>query len=122
MRGPSETNRLAALRNELDLMDRDDTDKGSTPPPSSYTIGTNPDPPRQRALPPPDRAKLQGFQTEDEELLNRPVPALPRARAPELAAFTHTDPWRVLRIQGEFVHGFNALADIGAGVAVFGSA
>jgi uncharacterized protein (TIGR00730 family) len=60
--------------------------------------------------------------TEDEELLNRSVPTLPRAKAPELAAFTHTDPWRVLRIQGEFVHGINALAEVGAAVAVFGSA
>jgi uncharacterized protein (TIGR00730 family) len=55
-------------------------------------------------------------------LLNRPLPELPQARAPELAAFTHTDPWRVLRIQGEFVHGINALAEVGAAVAVFGSA
>ena len=43
-------------------------------------------------------------------------------RAPELAAFTHTDPWRVLRIQGEFVDGINALAEVGAAVSVFGSA
>jgi uncharacterized protein (TIGR00730 family) len=47
---------------------------------------------------------------------------MPRAKAPELAAFTHTDPWRVLRIQGEFVHGINSLAEVGAAVAVFGSA
>jgi len=60
--------------------------------------------------------------TEDEELLNRPGPSTPKARAPEMAAFTHTDPWRVLRIQGEFVQGINALADVGAAVAVFGSA
>jgi uncharacterized protein (TIGR00730 family) len=60
--------------------------------------------------------------TEDEELLNRPGPLTPRARVPEMAAFTHTDPWRVLRIQGEFVHGINALADVGAAVAIFGSA
>ncbi len=39
-----------------------------------------------------------------------------------MASFTHTDPWRVLRIQGEFVHGINALAEVGAAVAVFGSA
>jgi uncharacterized protein (TIGR00730 family) len=63
-----------------------------------------------------------GTHTEDEELLNRPVSPLLRDRAPELAAFTHTDPWRVLRMQGEFVNGFDALADIGAAVAVFGSA
>ncbi|MBV9821378.1 MAG: TIGR00730 family Rossman fold protein, partial [Actinobacteria bacterium] len=60
--------------------------------------------------------------TEDEELMNRSVPSSPRARAPELAGFTHSDPWRVLRIQGEFVHGINALAEVGAAVAVFGSA
>ena len=60
--------------------------------------------------------------TEDEELLNRPMPTSPTARAPELAAFTHAEPWRVLRIQGEFVHGINALAEVGAAIAVFGSA
>jgi hypothetical protein len=52
--------------------------------------------------------------TEDEELLNRPMPTLPNPRAPELAAFTHAEPWRVLRIQGEFVYGINALAEVGA--------
>ncbi len=60
--------------------------------------------------------------TEDEQLLNRDVPTSPRARAPELAEFTHSDPWRVLRIQGEFVHGINALAEVGAAISVFGSA
>lgn len=61
-------------------------------------------------------------KTEDEQLLNREVPSLPRARAPEMGRFTHTDPWRVLRIQSEFVYGMNALAEVGAGVAIFGSA
>src|SRR5208337_3776319 len=60
--------------------------------------------------------------TEDEQLLNRSVPAEPLPQAPELGAFTHTDSWRVLRIQGEFVHGINALAEVGAAVSVFGSA
>jgi uncharacterized protein (TIGR00730 family) len=36
--------------------------------------------------------------------------------------FTSTDPWRVLRIQSEFVEGFGALANIGPAVSVFGSA
>lgn len=36
--------------------------------------------------------------------------------------FVHSDPWRVLRIQSEFVEGFGALADIGQAVSVFGSA
>jgi uncharacterized protein (TIGR00730 family) len=60
--------------------------------------------------------------TEDEGLLNRPLPSSPQAIVPEMGAFTHTDPWRVLRIQGEFVHGINALSEVGAAVAVFGSA
>ncbi|HUX69216.1 MAG TPA: TIGR00730 family Rossman fold protein [Cellulomonadaceae bacterium] len=34
----------------------------------------------------------------------------------------HGDPWRVMRIQSEFVEGFGALADIGPAVSVFGSA
>ncbi len=37
-------------------------------------------------------------------------------------AFTHSDPWRVQRISGEFVEGFDALAGIGPAVTVFGSA
>jgi uncharacterized protein (TIGR00730 family) len=69
---------------------------------------------------PPNRTGIK--RTEDEELLNRTVPSIPKARAPELAAFTHTDPWRVLRIQAEFVSGINALAEVGAAIAVFGSA
>ena len=34
----------------------------------------------------------------------------------------HTDPWRVLRIQAEFVEGFGALATLGPAISVFGSA
>jgi uncharacterized protein (TIGR00730 family) len=63
-----------------------------------------------------------GKPTSDEQLLDRPTPGEPFPRAPELAAFTHTDSWRVLRIQGEFVYGINALAEVGAAVSVFGSA
>lgn len=36
--------------------------------------------------------------------------------------FTHTDPWRVLRIQSEFVEGFGTLANLGPAISVFGSA
>ncbi len=60
--------------------------------------------------------------TEDEQLFERERPTPPSPRAPELGQFTHTDPWRVLRIQGEFVHGINSLSEVGAAVAVFGSA
>ena len=37
-------------------------------------------------------------------------------------AWVHTDPWRVMRIQAEFVEGFGALAELGPAVSVFGSA
>lgn len=37
-------------------------------------------------------------------------------------AWLHTDPWRVLRIQAEFVDGFGALAELGPAITVFGSA
>ncbi|MGI5917649.1 MAG: TIGR00730 family Rossman fold protein [Anaerolineae bacterium] len=56
---------------------------------------------------------LRKRETEDERLLNRPAPALP---------FTDTDPWRVLRIQAEFVEGFDTLAELGPAVTIFGSA
>jgi hypothetical protein len=36
--------------------------------------------------------------------------------------WVHTDPWRVLRIQSEFVEGFGMLAELGRAVSVFGSA
>ncbi|MDR3635141.1 MAG: TIGR00730 family Rossman fold protein [Isosphaeraceae bacterium] len=65
----------------------------------------------------PDRRR-----TADEGLLNRPTPSVIQPRAPELGDFVHTDPWRVLRIQSEFVYGINALAEVGAAIAVFGSA
>jgi uncharacterized protein (TIGR00730 family) len=60
-----------------------------------------------------DRIKATGSETEDERLF-----AMPR----DDTAFLDTDPWRVLRIQGEFVEGFNALAGLGPAVTVFGSA
>ena len=36
--------------------------------------------------------------------------------------WVHTDPWRVLRIQAEFIEGFGALAELGPAIACFGSA
>lgn len=54
--------------------------------------------------------------TEDERLLQSPV------EAPSAADFLHSDPWRVFRIMGEFVEGFDNLARIGPSVTIFGSA
>lgn len=57
--------------------------------------------------------------TEDEQLL-RPPPPVPTVE--RRAAFTRTDPWRVLRIMGEFVEGFDTLSDVSNAVSFFGSA
>ncbi|PFG17306.1 hypothetical protein ATK74_1873 [Propionicimonas paludicola] len=38
------------------------------------------------------------------------------------ADWLRADPWRVLRIQAEFVEGFSALAELGPAIGVFGSA
>jgi uncharacterized protein (TIGR00730 family) len=54
--------------------------------------------------------------TEDEKLL-----ALPTGIANQID-FTRTDPWRVMRIMGEFIEGFDTLASVEKGVTVFGSA
>ncbi|MCA1591907.1 MAG: TIGR00730 family Rossman fold protein [Acidobacteria bacterium] len=50
--------------------------------------------------------------TQDEQLLESPSPH----------DFTQTDTWRVFRIMGEFVEGFDDLAHVTRGVAIFGSA
>ncbi len=50
--------------------------------------------------------------TTDERLLSN--------RGPK--DWVHTDPWRVLRIQAEFVEGFGLLAELPKAVSVFGSA
>jgi uncharacterized protein (TIGR00730 family) len=50
--------------------------------------------------------------TTDQRLLDRRGPT----------DWVHTDPWRVLRIQSEFVEGFGLLAELPQAVSVFGSA
>src|SRR5688572_16319434 len=54
--------------------------------------------------------------TEDEKLLQS---GTPRGVSTD---FTRTDPWRVMRIMGEFIEGFDTLASVDKGVAIFGSA
>ncbi|MCB0894130.1 MAG: TIGR00730 family Rossman fold protein [Nocardioides sp.] len=51
-------------------------------------------------------------ETTDQRLLD--------SRGP--TDWVHQDPWRVLRMQAEFVEGFGALAELGPAIAVFGSA
>jgi len=51
--------------------------------------------------------------TEDEKLLQS---------GSDRDDFTRTDPWRVMRIMGEFIEGFDNLAHVERGVSIFGSA
>ncbi len=52
--------------------------------------------------------------TADQQLLEIPTKAE--------QDFTQTDPWRIFKIMGEFVDGFDDLARIPPGVSIFGSA
>lgn len=54
-------------------------------------------------------------RTDDERLLQAP-------RITEGTDFTHTDPWRIMRMTGEFVDGFDRLTHVGPAISVFGSA
>jgi uncharacterized protein (TIGR00730 family) len=58
------------------------------------------------------RGKQIPATTTDQRLLDKHGPA----------DWVHTDPWRVMRIQAEFVEGFGLLAELGPAVSVFGSA
>ena len=58
------------------------------------------------------RGKQVKGGTTDQRLLDERGPA----------DWVHTDPWRVMRIQSEFVEGFGALAELPSAISVFGSA
>jgi uncharacterized protein (TIGR00730 family) len=67
----------------------------------------------ERRLGPVIRRRSQvEASTTDQRLLDTQGPA----------DWVHEDPWRVMRIQSEFVEGFGALAELGPAVSVFGSA
>jgi uncharacterized protein (TIGR00730 family) len=66
---------------------------------------------------PAPRAKPAGKAlTQDETLLNIPLDA------ESLKIRRSSDSWRVLRIMGEFVWGFENLQSVAGGVSIFGSA
>jgi uncharacterized protein (TIGR00730 family) len=87
------------------MTQRDQTDEPRTPAP----------PPAQPPVPVAEFKHEPGQETEDERLLSREPTWLHR---PEKT----TDSWRVFRIMGEFVEGFDTLARTGPGVSIFGSA
>jgi hypothetical protein len=73
-------------------------------------------------------ARARGARVDDA--IRDAIPSALTADAELLASsgrgavngFTKTDPWRLMRIQAEFVDGFDKLADIDRGVSIFGSA
>ena len=77
-------------------------------------MSANSEPPRRvrRQGPVTLRGKQIPATTTDQRLLDRRGPA----------DWVHTDPWRVMRIQAEFVEGFGLLAELGPAVSIFGSA
>src|SRR5690606_12428945 len=64
----------------------------------------------------PVRTQERRPKTEDERLLTREAE---RVVTPEAI---YKDAWRVFRIMGEFVEGFDTLMDLGPAVSFFGSA
>ncbi|HEV2863146.1 MAG TPA: TIGR00730 family Rossman fold protein [Pyrinomonadaceae bacterium] len=64
--------------------------------------------------PQPEQEELEQERpaTQDEQLLE----------TPGHDEFIHTDTWRVFRIMGEFVEGFDGLASVTRGISIFGSA
>ncbi len=70
---------------------------------------------KSSADPDPKDPPARHRHTADQGLL-APRPA------GERQAFTSSDPWRALRILGEFVEGFDALSDLDWAVTIFGSA
>ncbi len=75
---------------------------------------------------PAKRRKSNGYRRGPVLLRGGQIPATTsdqRLLSPaERTTWLHDDPWRVMRIQSEFVEGFGALAEVGPAVSVFGSA
>ncbi|HSK27658.1 MAG TPA: TIGR00730 family Rossman fold protein [Jiangellales bacterium] len=69
-------------------------------------------PPEKHRGPVTLRRRQVQTSTTDQRLLDTRGPS----------DWVHADPWRVLRIQSEFVEGFGMLAELGRAISVFGSA
>ena len=76
------------------------------------TVNSEPRRRERRQGPATLRGKQIPATTTDQRLLDHRGPT----------DWVHTDPWRVMRIQAEFVEGFGLLAELGVAVSVFGSA
>lgn len=63
--------------------------------------------------------------TEDELLLSSENQVVGETVTPtnkEQALFTNNDPWRIMRIQSEYVQSFDAMSEISNAISIFGSA
>ncbi len=89
---------------------------GRVPPSSGEELTGGPDSPQVSSPRVIDQSIRDYFvprSTEDSKLLQEAGPS---------DDFTRSDPWRVMRITGEFIEGFDTLAGIRKGVSIFGSA
>jgi uncharacterized protein (TIGR00730 family) len=78
-----------------------------------------------RIPPSSSEARTSGAHKAIDTSLRNPLPLTEDAKLLQHSAssdFTKSDPWRVMRIMGEFIEGFDVLADVEKGVAIFGSA
>ncbi|MBK6489243.1 MAG: TIGR00730 family Rossman fold protein [Gemmatimonadetes bacterium] len=79
-------------------------------------------------MPPSEQTSLRtsGAHRIIDASIRDPLPLTEDAKFLEkgqsLLDFTRTDPWRLMRIQGEFIEGFDRLAGVTKGVTIFGSA
>src|ERR671912_136857 len=72
--------------------------------------------------PEPDRWRVQGAVVRGDRTAQHSTTDQRLLESRGATDFVHSDPWRVLRIQSEFVDGFGTLAELGPAVSVFGSA
>ncbi|AOS61733.1 LOG family protein [Actinoalloteichus hymeniacidonis] len=95
----------------MSVIDPDSTTNGDGP---GYTGGDSQENPKEKRRGPVvlRRGQREETTTTDQRLLD--------SRGP--SDWVHTDPWRVMRIQAEFVEGFGSLAEVPKAVTVFGSA
>jgi uncharacterized protein (TIGR00730 family) len=70
----------------------------------------------------PERWRVEGAVVRGERTARHSTDDQRLLESRGATGWVHTDPWRVLRIQSEFIDGFGTLAELGPAVSVFGSA
>src|ERR671911_1973754 len=70
----------------------------------------------------PERWRVQGAVVRGDRTAQHSTTDQRLLESRGATDFVHSDPWRVLRIQSEFVDGFGTLAELGPAITIFGSA